>query len=47
MFLILDFPQSFRLALIHNRKLVNKDLKTKKNISEMEFNGMCKCEDVC
>ena len=27
MFLILDFTQSFRLALIHNGKLVNKELK--------------------
>ena len=35
MFLILDFTQSFRLALIHNGKLVNKELKTKKNISEI------------
>ncbi len=35
MFLILDFTQSFRLALIHNGKLVNKELKIKKNISEI------------
>ena len=35
MFLILDFAQSFRLALIHNGKLVNKELKIKKNISEI------------
>ena len=35
MFLILDFTQSFRLALIRNGKLVNKELKTKKNISEI------------
>ena len=35
MFLILDFTQSFRLALIHNGKLVNKELKMKKNISEI------------
>ena len=35
MFLILDFTQSFKLALIHNGKLVNKELKIKKNISEI------------
>ena len=35
MFLILDFTQSFRLALIHNGKSVNKELKLKKNITEI------------
>ena len=35
MFLILDFTQSFRLALINNGKIINKELKIKKNISEI------------
>ena len=35
MFLILDFTQSFRLAVINNRKLINQELKIKKNISEI------------
>ncbi len=35
MFLILDFTQSFKLALIYNGKSVNKELKIKKNISEI------------
>ena len=35
MFLILDFTKSFILALIHNGKLFNKELKIKKNISEI------------
>ena len=35
MFLILDFTQSFRLALINNGQLINKELKIKKNISEI------------
>ena len=35
MFLILDFTQSFRLALINNGQLINRELKIKKNISEI------------
>ncbi len=35
MFLILDFTQSLRLAIIHNSKIVSKVVKTKKNISEI------------
>ena len=35
MFLIIDFTQSFRLALINNGQLINKELKIKKNISEI------------
>ena len=35
MFLILDFTQSFKLALMYNGKSINKELKIKKNISEI------------
>ena len=35
MFLILDFTQSFRLAIINNNQTISKELKTKKNISEI------------
>jgi tRNA threonylcarbamoyl adenosine modification protein YeaZ len=35
MFLILDFTQSLRLAIINNNKTISKEIKTKKNISEI------------
>ena len=35
MFLILDLTKSFRLAIINNDKTISKELKTKKNISEI------------
>ena len=35
MFLILDFTQSLRLAIINDDKFYSKELKTKKNISEI------------
>ncbi len=35
MFLILDFTQSFRLAIIHDDQTISKEFKTKKNISEI------------
>ncbi len=35
MFLILDFTQSLKLAIISQDKLIHKELKTKKNISEI------------
>ena len=35
MFLVLDFTQSLRLAIINNEKLIIKEIKTKKNISEI------------
>ena len=35
MFLILDFTQSFRLALISSGKLINQELEIKTNISEI------------
>ncbi len=35
MFLILDFTQSLRLAIINNNQTIIKEIKTKKNISEI------------
>ena len=35
MFLILDFTKSLRLAIVCNDKLIDKEFKTKKNISEI------------
>ena len=35
MFLILDFTQSFRIAIINNDQFISKELKTKNNISEI------------
>ena len=35
MFLILDFTQSFRIAIVNNDQTITKELKTKKNISEI------------
>ncbi len=35
MFLILDFTQSLRLAVVNNNNYINKELATKKNISEI------------
>ncbi len=35
MFLILDFTNSFKMAILSNNILIEKELKTKKNISEM------------
>ncbi len=35
MFLILDFTQSFRLAIINNEQFISKEIKSKKNISEI------------
>ena len=35
MFLILDFTQSLQLGLINNNQFKNKEIKTKKNISEI------------
>ena len=36
MFLILDFTQSFRLALINNGQLINKELK----VQIQQFNNI-------
>ena len=35
MFFVLDFTQSLRLALLKNGKLINQELKIKRNISEI------------
>ena len=35
MFLVLDFTQSFHIAIIKNDQTISKELKTKKNISEI------------
>ena len=35
MFLILDFTKSLTLAIINNDQFFSKELKTKKNISEI------------
>ena len=35
MFLILDFTQSLKLAIVNKKNLIIKELKTKKNISEI------------
>tara|TARA_Y100000816_G_C25927949_1_gene483876 strand:- start:114 stop:740 length:627 start_codon:yes stop_codon:yes gene_type:complete len=35
MFLVLDFTQSFKIAIINNNQTFSKELKTKKNISEI------------
>ena len=37
MFLILDFTQSFKLALIYNGKSVNKELKINRNLKTNMF----------
>ena len=43
MFLILDFTQSFRIAIVNNDQTITKELKTKKNISEILISENLSC----